>query len=191
MPAKSEAQMKIMRLALAYKKGYIKKDVSQEVKDIAKSMTIEQLKDYAKKPKGKTLPKHIDEEFATLDATPGMGNVVAPTSTSAGSGDVFNAYGLYTQGFLKKTKSDRKAKKTDPMKHYHPEKGIVHFQPHGTILHFEDFIKNLQTKKHDEFSNHNDSKDAEGLVTSTGRYDAPFTMDGSFDAGDGGDGGGE
>ena len=191
MPPKSESQMKLMRLALAYKKGYIKKDVSQEVKDIAKSMTYEQLKDYVKNPKRKELPKHIDEEFATLDATPGMGDVVAPTATTSGSGDVFNAHGVYTQGFLKKTKKDRKAKKTDAMKHYHPEKGIVHFQPHGTILHFEDFIKNLQSKNHDEFTNHNDSKDKGGNTTSTGVYDAPFTLNGSFDADDSGDGGGE
>ena len=187
MPAKSEAQLRLMRLALAYKKGYVKDEVSQEVKDIAKSMTYKELKDFVKKAKGKKLPMHVDEEFATLDSVPGMGDVVAPTATSHGSGDIFNAYGLYTQGFLKNAKKDRKAKKTDPMKHYHPEKGIVHFQPHGTILHFQDFIKNLETKKHDDFTDHNDPKDSEGSVTSTGRYDAPFTMDGSFD----GDGGGE
>ncbi len=188
MPAKSQAQLNLMRLALAYKKGYIKsEEVSQDVKDIAKSMTYKELEDYVKTPKGKKLPKHVDEQFSTLSSTPGMGAVTPPTATSAGSGDVFNAYGVFTQGFLKKAKKDRKAKKTDPMKHYHPEKGITHFQPHGTILHFEDFIKNLQLKNHDQFSDHNDTKDSEGSITSMGRYEAPFTLDGSMDGGDGGE----
>ena len=173
MPSKSLAQLTLMRMAYAYKKGKLKSEPSQEVKDIADSMTFKQLEDYIKTPKDKKLPMHVDEEFATLDATPGMGPVSAPTATSTGSGDTFSSVGLYTQAFLNKTKKDRKSKKNDPMKHYHPEKGVAHFQPHGSILRFEDFIKNLQVKSNDEFHDYNDAKDTEGNITATSGFSGP------------------
>lgn len=182
MPAKSIAQLRLMRMAYAYKKGELKSKPSKEVLDIANSMTLKQLHDYVKTPNEKNLPMHVDEEFASLDATPGMGSVSAPTATSTGSGDSFNSYGLYTQTFLKRTKKDRKLKKNDPMKHYHPEKGITHFQPHGSILKFEDFIKNLQVKEKDEFQDHNDSKDTEGEITATSSYSGrELNNDGGFE----------
>lgn len=173
MPAKSLAQLRLMRMAYAYKKGKLNMEPSQAVKYIADSMTLKQLEDYINTPNEKKLPMHVDEDFATLAGTPGMGPVTAPTATTTGSGDSFNSYGLYTQGFLNKTKKDRKAKKTDPMKHYHPEKGIVAFQPHGTILHFEDFIKNLQFKRKDEFHDYNDAKDTQGNISAADAFDGP------------------
>ena len=179
MPSRSKAQGRLMRLALAYKKGHIKaNEVSDTVKEIAKSMTIKQLEDYARTPET-GLPMHVDEEFATLASTPGMGDVTPPTATTAGSGDVFNAYGLYTQGFLKKTKKDRKAKKTDPMKHYHPEKGIVSFQPMGSVLHFEDFIKNVKVKDKEGFGDHNDSFD--GMTNTDSQFFKSSEFDGGYD----------
>lgn len=182
MPAKSKAQGRLMRIALAYKKGHLKaSEVSDAAKEIANSMTIKELEKYATTPE-RGLPMHVDEEFATLDATPGMGDVTPPTATTPGSGDVFNAYGLYTQGFLKKTKKDRKAKKTDPMKHYHPEKGIVNFQPHGSIVYFEDFIKNLRTTSSNSFNDHND--DYQGFINTDSQYTGPESGDGGYDDGD-------
>ncbi len=179
MPSKSIAQGRLMRMALAYKRGKMKGyKVSDEVKNLANSMTIRELEDYAITPE-KDLPYHVEEDFATLDSTPGMGAVTPPTATSTGSGDVFNAYGLYTQGFLKKSKKDRKSKKTDPMKHYHPEKGVAHFQPHGTILYFNDFIKDLKKRDNDEFRDHND--DTQGFIDTTSPYEKPQEFDGGFD----------
>jgi hypothetical protein len=164
MPAISKAQGRLMRIALAYKKGHLNAiDVSDTAKNLANSMTTMELEKFARTPE-EGLPMHVDEEFATLGGTPGMGDVTPPTATTHGSGDVFNAYGLYSQGFLKKTKKDRKSKKTDPMKHYHPEKGVVHFQPHGSIIYFEDFIKNLRTKESNSFNDRND--DYEGFTDS-------------------------
>lgn len=182
MPAKSIAQLRLMRIAYAYKLGRLKTEPSDEVKEIAKSMSRKQLMDYIKTTDEKKLPMHVDEEFATLAGTPGMGSVTAPTATTSGSGDSFNSYGLYTQAFLKQAKKDRKSKKTDPMKHYHPEKGVVHFQPHGSILRFEDFIKNLHTRDKDSFDDHNDPKDTEGNLTATDSFDGPeYNNDGGFE----------
>lgn len=48
MPSKSKKQQNLMRLALAYKRGHLKKsEVTQEVIQIADSMTVKQLRDYA------------------------------------------------------------------------------------------------------------------------------------------------
>jgi hypothetical protein len=181
MPAKSIAQLRLMRMAYAYKLGKLNSEPSQEVKDIADSMTVRELLHYVK-TSDKNIPMHVDEEFATLSSTPGMGSVTAPTATTTGSGDSFNSYGLYTQNFLDKTKKDRKSKKNDPMKHYHPEKGIVKFQPHGSILHFEDFIKNLQIKNKEEFNDHNDEKDTEGDITAKDGFSGrELNNDGAFE----------
>jgi len=49
MPAKSEKQRKLMGAALAYKRGE-NKNVSEEIKKVANSMTEEQLEDFASKP---------------------------------------------------------------------------------------------------------------------------------------------
>lgn len=48
MPAVSQAQQKLMGMAYAYKKGDMKEeDASKEVKELADSMSLEDLKDYA------------------------------------------------------------------------------------------------------------------------------------------------
>lgn len=45
MPSTSKEQQRFMRLALAYKRGHVK-DVSEHIKQVANSMTEEQLKHY-------------------------------------------------------------------------------------------------------------------------------------------------
>jgi len=49
MPAKSEKQRRLMGAALSYKRGE-NKHPSSEVKKVARSMTEEQLEDFASKP---------------------------------------------------------------------------------------------------------------------------------------------
>lgn len=65
MPAKSKSQQRLMGLAYAYKSGEIKaKDLNpkyaDKVKELAKSMTQKQLKDFAK-TKHKKLPEKVEE----------------------------------------------------------------------------------------------------------------------------------
>ena len=65
MPAKSKAQQRLMGMAYAYRKGELKlKDlpegVRDEVKSIAKSMTLKDLKKYASTPR-KNLPEKLSE----------------------------------------------------------------------------------------------------------------------------------
>jgi len=61
MPAKSKSQQRLMALAYALKTGEMKpEDASQQVKDLADSMTVKQLKDYAS-TKTKDLPQKVDE----------------------------------------------------------------------------------------------------------------------------------
>ncbi len=183
MPAKSAAQLKLMRMALVHKRGKLKR-VSNDVKRVAKTMTIKELKDFVDTQDVDELPEHIDEDFATLGGTPGMGDVSAPTSTSYGSGDSFSSFGLYTQNFLSKTKRDRKRKKNDPMKHYKPKKGRAAFQPIGTISYFHDFIHGLGKRDPEEFTNHND--DNQGSILGSASDAGNGGFDGGFDSGDGG-----
>lgn len=61
MPAVSQSQQQLMGMAYALKKGDMEpKDASQEVKDLADSMTLQQLKDFAS-TKHEGLPDHTDE----------------------------------------------------------------------------------------------------------------------------------
>jgi hypothetical protein len=61
MPATSKAQQRLMGMAYALKKGDMDpKDASQEVKDLADGMTLQQLKDFAE-TKHEGLPDHADE----------------------------------------------------------------------------------------------------------------------------------
>jgi uncharacterized protein YfcZ (UPF0381/DUF406 family) len=48
MPARSKSQRRLMRMAYAYKKGEFKGESSQEVKNLAKQMSLKDLKDFAK-----------------------------------------------------------------------------------------------------------------------------------------------
>jgi hypothetical protein len=61
MPSVSKAQQRLMGMAYALKKGDMDTaDASQEVKDLADSMTLQQLKDFAE-TKHKDLPDHVEE----------------------------------------------------------------------------------------------------------------------------------
>jgi hypothetical protein len=99
MPATSKAQQRLMGMAYALKSGEMdSKDASQEVKDLADSMTLKQLKDFAS-TKHEGLPDYVEEDatgISTPTNTPGMGDVSLPgnpgSSTSfagqkVGSGD--------------------------------------------------------------------------------------------------------
>jgi len=55
VPAKSKKQHRLMGIALAIKRGKLPASYSKEAAKIAKSMTIQQLRDYAK-TKEKGLP---------------------------------------------------------------------------------------------------------------------------------------
>jgi hypothetical protein len=66
MPAKSKAQQKFMGLVYALKKGDVKpSDVSQDVKDAAKSMTKQQAKDFAG-TKHENLPNKLEQAMERL-----------------------------------------------------------------------------------------------------------------------------
>ena len=61
MPAVSKAQQRLMGMAYALKKGVMSRDeASQEVKDLADSMTLKQLKDFAE-TRHAGLPDRIQE----------------------------------------------------------------------------------------------------------------------------------
>ena len=61
MPSTSKAQQQLMGMAYALKKGDMDpKDASQEVKDLADSMTLQQLKDFAS-TKHEGLPEYVKE----------------------------------------------------------------------------------------------------------------------------------
>ncbi len=187
MPAKSQAQLNLMRIALAYKKGKIKR-ASAAAKHIAKTMTYKELKDFLDVEDPETLPQHVehlDEEFATLDATPGMGAVTPPSADTTGSGDTFSSYGLYTQMSMKKTRGVRKKKKAKSIKKYKPKKGIAITRGLGTVVHFNDFIKGLEGRNNNQFTDHNTDMNGSILGGTAGSDDYE-----GFDDGDaGGDGG--
>lgn len=68
--AESVAQQKIMAMALAYKKDPASvPDASDEIKKLAKSMTADQLRDYAE-TKHKGLPQKTDEGFMNMPSSP-------------------------------------------------------------------------------------------------------------------------
>ena len=72
MPSKSKSQQRLMGLAYAYKSGDVKsKDLNpkyaDEVKQISKSMTKKQLKDFAK-TKHKGLPEKVEERIMNFSS---------------------------------------------------------------------------------------------------------------------------
>jgi spore coat protein CotH len=87
MPSKSERQRNFFRLVKAYKSGKIK-NVSDEIKKAANSMSNKQIDDFLKL-ESEGFPQ------ANLGNTPGMGNIVAPTPSNGniGSGDIFTQTG--------------------------------------------------------------------------------------------------
>jgi len=66
MPARSQQQQKIMGLALAYKRGDVPaSEVSDKVKQLAKTMTLKELEKYAS-TKHKGLPVKVKESRSNL-----------------------------------------------------------------------------------------------------------------------------
>jgi len=65
MPAKSKAQRKLMAMALKYKEGKMKdSEASDKVKELAKSMTLGKLRDFAKTGE-ENLPDKVEESIRT------------------------------------------------------------------------------------------------------------------------------
>lgn len=61
MPAKSQAQQKLMGMADSYKKGTLKGPVSSEVKKVATSMTRKQIREFASTSRS-GLPKKVKKK---------------------------------------------------------------------------------------------------------------------------------
>lgn len=102
MPSTSKAQQRLMGMAYSLKKGEMDpKDASQEVKDLADSMTLKQLKDFAS-TKHEGLPEVA--ENITAANIGGMGATLLPTATQPGSGDVLSGDGDAEEEYLKRKK---------------------------------------------------------------------------------------
>jgi hypothetical protein len=101
MPSTSIAQQQLMGMAYSLKKGEMDpKDASQEVKDLAASMTLQDLKDFAS-TKHKGLPQKADENASPANIG-GMGATLLPTATQNGSGDVLSGAGDAEEEYKKK-----------------------------------------------------------------------------------------
>jgi hypothetical protein len=101
MPSTSVAQQQLMGMAYSLKKGEMDpKDASQEVKDLADSMTLQQLKDFAS-TKHSGLPAKADEQI-TPGNIGGMGATFLPTATQPGSGDILSGSGDAEEEYKKK-----------------------------------------------------------------------------------------
>lgn len=97
MPAKSKSQRRLFGMALAYKRGELEGEVSDEIKELSK-LPEKTLRDYAKTSE-EDLPEKLPENMhLNPDMNlPGMGNVNIPqnpgtinqfTNQSVGSGDL-------------------------------------------------------------------------------------------------------
>jgi len=109
MPSKSKKQRNFFRLVKAYKSGKIK-NVSDNVKKAANSMTKKQIDDFLKM-ESEGFPQ------AGLGNVPGMGDIVAPNSSgdNVGSGDVFNQ-SLKTSTVIYKNDIEELLKKLQELK---------------------------------------------------------------------------
>lgn len=103
MPALSKVQQRLMGMAYAYKKGELdSKDTSQEVKDLADSMTLKQLKKFAA-TKHEGLPERVPENIQVGQIN-GMGPIELPADGLLGSGDVPAGSGDAEEEYKKKKK---------------------------------------------------------------------------------------
>lgn len=103
MPALSKVQQRLMGMAYAYKKGELdSKDASQEVKDLADSMTLKQLKKFAA-TKHEGLPETVPENIQAGQIN-GMGPIELPADGLLGSGDVPAGSGDAKKEYKKKKK---------------------------------------------------------------------------------------
>lgn len=101
MPSTSKAQQRLMGQAYAYKKGELKSsEVSAEIKELADSMTLKQLKDFAS-TKHDGLPERVPENLAPGSLN-GMGPVTLPAGETLGSGDVPAGSGDAEEEYKKK-----------------------------------------------------------------------------------------
>ena len=120
MPAVSPEQQRLMGMAYALKKGEMDpKDASEQVKKLADSMTLKQLKDFAstkhsdmKEHATTSYERFINEDYARVHPNPGMnvggmGPIVIPEVGpygTTGSGDVPAPYSNRDKKLFKKGK---------------------------------------------------------------------------------------
>ena len=101
MPSTSKSQQRLMGQAYAYKKGELKSsEVSAEIKELADSMTLKQLKDFAS-TKHDGLPERVPENLG-LGSLNGMGPVTLPAGETLGSGDIPAGSGDAEEEYKKK-----------------------------------------------------------------------------------------
>lgn len=111
MPSTSISQQQLMGMAYSLKKGDMDpKEASQEVKDLADSMTLQQLKDFAS-TKHEGLPKKV-EETISQSSIGGIGATLLPTAIQKGSGDILSGSGDAEEEYEKKKKKREKMLKT-------------------------------------------------------------------------------
>lgn len=106
MPSTSKAQQRLMGQAYALKKGEIElKDIDaeyrDEIKDLADSMSLSDLKDFAE-TKHEGLPNKVAAENLTPGSLNGMGPVTLPAGQTVGSGDVPAGSGDAEEEYKKK-----------------------------------------------------------------------------------------
>jgi len=109
MPSVSKSQQRLMGMAYALKKGELDpKDASAEVQELADSMTLKQLKDFAS-TKHDGLPQYVEENIGIANVS-GMGPIVLPGNGTIGSGDVPAGQGDAEEEYKKKKKGNKKMK---------------------------------------------------------------------------------
>ena len=113
MPSTSKAQQRLMGMAYAYKKGErAPNEVTPDIKQLADSMTMKQLKDFAS-TKHDGLPDRVStDENIALGNLGGMGANFLPTGTEVGSGDILSGTGSAEEEYKKKKKKRERIMKT-------------------------------------------------------------------------------
>lgn len=111
MPSTSKAQQRLMGMAYAYKKGELSpNEVTPDIKQLADSMNMKQLKDFAS-TKHNDLRSRADENIA-LGNLGGMGANFLPNGTEVGSGDILSGTGDAEEEYKKKKKKRERIMKT-------------------------------------------------------------------------------
>lgn len=111
MPSTSKAQQRLMGMAYSYKKGELSpNEVTPDIKKLADSMTMKQLKDFAS-TKHNDLRSRADENIA-LGNLGGMGANFLPNGTEVGSGDILSGTGDAEEEYKKKKKKKQRIMKT-------------------------------------------------------------------------------
>jgi hypothetical protein len=104
MPSNSIAQQKLMGMAYALKKGDMDpSDASDEVKDLADSMTLKQLKDFAS-TKHEGLPKKVEEYFYWWDTQAQMMTAAAVSQKRDSDDPLVQNFMDFIDGKKSKTK---------------------------------------------------------------------------------------